>query len=440
MKKQITSSVYYLILALSFIHVGCEALELVTDEIKQISKDAKALEEAERAKEAAAKAQEKEIKQQLYAEADFQARKSSNSRERNSPQKHTGRHSKPRENLQSAVIPTPTSDFTNKWIYIRAQHSGKYLDVSGNSQDDRAQLIQWPLHGGKNQQFKLVSAADPDYVHIQARHSGKYLDVSGNSQDDGAQLIQWPLHGGKNQQFALILPDKPPANTVWLYQHVNYQGKLMEASANIAWIGNEFNDLVSSVRVGPSAEVTLYEHKDYKGKTLTVRKDTPDLRKRGFNDKMSSLKIISLLPYIYGSLQGGAGGADFRDTPPDGSHLRKVAIRHGWGVDAIQVTYKRLNGSDQTLNRHGGGGGDLSQFELNQGEYLTKIEGKQGSFIGSLTFYTNTGKKYGPYGTAQGQWSGDSFTITAPSDHEIIGFYGKSGTHVNSIGILVRKQ
>jgi Ricin-type beta-trefoil lectin domain-like len=35
------------------------------------------------------------------------------------------------------------------------------------------------------------------------KHSGKVLDVSGNSGADGAPLLQWDWNGGDNQQWLL---------------------------------------------------------------------------------------------------------------------------------------------------------------------------------------------------------------------------------------------
>ena len=46
------------------------------------------------------------------------------------------------------------------------------------------------------------ASAAATYYSIVARHSGKRLDVSGASQSDGAGAIQWPCHGGYNQQWS----------------------------------------------------------------------------------------------------------------------------------------------------------------------------------------------------------------------------------------------
>ena len=84
---------------------------------------------------------------------------------------------------------------------IVVNHSGKVLDVEGASKENGAKLIQWDWHGGRNQQFKIISSNSAFF--IVAEHSNKALDVSGASRDLGAPLIQWERHGGSNQRFKL---------------------------------------------------------------------------------------------------------------------------------------------------------------------------------------------------------------------------------------------
>jgi hypothetical protein len=68
--------------------------------------------------------------------------------------------------------------------------------------DDVTPIIQYPSHGGGNQQWRMEPTSD-GYVRFVARHSGKVLDVEGASLDDGARVIQYTGHGGANQQWRL---------------------------------------------------------------------------------------------------------------------------------------------------------------------------------------------------------------------------------------------
>ena len=80
-----------------------------------------------------------------------------------------------------------------------ARHSGKCLDVSGESTEDGASVIQWQCHSGANQQWRVEAVTGGH--RLVARHSGKCLDVTGWSLDDGASIIQWQCHGGANQTW-----------------------------------------------------------------------------------------------------------------------------------------------------------------------------------------------------------------------------------------------
>ncbi|MCX9073109.1 MAG: RICIN domain-containing protein [Candidatus Methanoperedens sp.] len=48
-----------------------------------------------------------------------------------------------------------------------------------------------------------------DYYAIIAKHSGKCLDVAGESQEPGANVQQWDCHGGNNQLWKLVISQTP---------------------------------------------------------------------------------------------------------------------------------------------------------------------------------------------------------------------------------------
>jgi hypothetical protein len=85
--------------------------------------------------------------------------------------------------------------------------SGKVLDVPELSKEEGVDLIQWEDNGGENQQWKvekLPKEKGDKGNTIKSRCSGLVLDVAGASKDDGAGVIQWGLHGDKNQQWELV--------------------------------------------------------------------------------------------------------------------------------------------------------------------------------------------------------------------------------------------
>lgn len=80
---------------------------------------------------------------------------------------------------------------------------------------------------------------------------------------------------------------------ICFYEHVNYQGASFCTSANSSWVGQSWNDRVSSVKVKSGYKVQLYEHSNYGGRSITLSGDTSSLVSLGFNDLASSLKVTA---------------------------------------------------------------------------------------------------------------------------------------------------
>jgi len=80
------------------------------------------------------------------------------------------------------------------------------LDVTGGAgatgDGAKIQLWGWGPPGGANQQWKPVSLGGGRYKLI-ARHSGKCLDVPGQTTELGVQLQQWTCNGTVAQSFQL---------------------------------------------------------------------------------------------------------------------------------------------------------------------------------------------------------------------------------------------
>jgi Ricin-type beta-trefoil lectin domain len=79
---------------------------------------------------------------------------------------------------------------------------GQAWDVSGVSLADAAAIHLWAYGGGNNQQWLPVAEGGGTY-HLIARHSGKCLDVPGNSSADAVQLQQFACNGSGAQSFRL---------------------------------------------------------------------------------------------------------------------------------------------------------------------------------------------------------------------------------------------
>jgi hypothetical protein len=95
--------------------------------------------------------------------------------------------------------PPPSTSYYN----LVARQSGKCLDITGGSDLDGTNAIQWSCNGGDNQRWRLV-ASGGGYSELVARDSGKCLDIEGGSDLDGANAIQWSCNGGDNQRWRLV--------------------------------------------------------------------------------------------------------------------------------------------------------------------------------------------------------------------------------------------
>ncbi|MFI7497652.1 RICIN domain-containing protein [Streptomyces sp. NPDC049687] len=88
------------------------------------------------------------------------------------------------------------------YYHLISVHSGKVLDVNGNSTSDGAGIIQYQDNGGKNQEWQLKSTGD-GYYELVNHNSGKVLEVKGASTADFAAVQQATDTGAANQQWRI---------------------------------------------------------------------------------------------------------------------------------------------------------------------------------------------------------------------------------------------
>ncbi|XP_068649280.1 jacalin-related lectin 3-like [Aristolochia californica] len=141
-------------------------------------------------------------------------------------------------------------------------------------------------------------------------------------------------------------------------------------------------------------------------------------------------------PVKYGPW-GGSGGSVFDDGAYTG--VRQITLTRNAGITSIKVVYDK-SGIALGSWKHGGAGGiktDKIMFDYPY-EILTHITGYYGTtlFMGptavkSLTFHT-TKRKYGPYGEEQG-----TFFSSSKCEGMIVGFHGRKGWYIDSIGVHV---
>src|SRR5260370_216507 len=125
---------------------------------------------------------------------------------------------------------------------------------------------------------------------------------------------------------------------------------------------------------------------------------------------------------------GGHGGNPFED--PSDQQIKEIIIHWGSDLDSITVTF--WNG---TSIQHGGTGGEnVREFDLEAGEFITQISGNYDSVIKAISFDTNQGRHFGPFGPNNGNVP---FMLPACAPGRVVGFFGRSGGYLDAIGLLV---
>jgi hypothetical protein len=82
-----------------------------------------------------------------------------------------------------------------------------------------------------------------------------------------------------------------PQNGVCFYDNVNYSGQSFCIDTNRANPLVAMNDRISSFRVFGNAAVTVYQDRDFQGRSQTFASDINDLRRDGWNDSITSVRV-----------------------------------------------------------------------------------------------------------------------------------------------------
>ena len=130
---------------------------------------------------------------------------------------------------------------------------------------------------------------------------------------------------------------------------------------------------------------------------------------------------------------GGTGGTAFNDITaiPASASVSSLSLSSGNRVDNIG-----LGLSTGTTFAHGGTGGTAATLALPGGEYPTSLYVCEGSYnSGERLFYAKWTTSLG-HTLSGGTTTSDCTTFTAPSGYEISGFFGRSGTEVDKLGVF----
>ena len=130
---------------------------------------------------------------------------------------------------------------------------------------------------------------------------------------------------------------------------------------------------------------------------------------------------------------GGSGGAPFTDLTalPAGAATAAVSLRSGNRLDQIGLAL--ANGTSFT---HGGTGGTAASLTLASGEHVASVELCRGQYNGGERLF------YAKFTTDQGRVlaggvaTSDCVTYATPAGWQLAGFYGRSATAVDQVGLI----
>ena len=129
---------------------------------------------------------------------------------------------------------------------------------------------------------------------------------------------------------------------------------------------------------------------------------------------------------------------------PCGVDIAHINLRHGGGLDSIQVTYKTYDGKTIVGPKHGGDGGGetVIAFDLENNERIVTVAGTVKQFtVQQITFVTqkDSGELqiYGPYG---GRCSGQCDTVMFLVHGKINSIFGRADAYVRAIGFYFEED
>jgi hypothetical protein len=146
------------------------------------------------------------------------------------------------------------------------------------------------------------------------------------------------------------------AGQACIYQHKDYGGKkaCYNIGTNKSWIGDDWNDMVSSVKLSGTAAIALWEHKGYGGYKDTYTSSSGWIGKK-HNDEYSSFKVYGKTGtknIAWSSLKNVMpadarkftlrGTVTIDDTSPDGKRL----VNYAMSTDSVTSACNSVTGGE----------------------------------------------------------------------------------------------
>jgi len=85
--------------------------------------------------------------------------------------------------------------------------------------------------------------------------------------------------------------DGQPQCCITAYEDINYAGQSKQFCGAVTYLGNDWNDRISSIKIQSGCVVEIYDNRDYQGEEKILGSDFPSLGGTlNMNDRISSLK------------------------------------------------------------------------------------------------------------------------------------------------------
>ena len=200
------------------------------------------------------------------------------------------------EGVDASQTWTFTEVMNGKGVYSICSYGNKNrgMDVVDFSKDNGAQVQLYDYLGNPHQQFILYDCGE-GYYQLVARNSGKVVEIPQSSKGNGEWIKIFDNNGTHTQQWAVVENRYDEASAVTLYTDEGYKGKavtLSEGEYNLSRMGlyNQKDNDMSSLKVTPGFKVTIYEDDNFNGKSKSYTASESFVGEE-WNDKMSSLKV-----------------------------------------------------------------------------------------------------------------------------------------------------
>jgi Ricin-type beta-trefoil lectin domain-like len=374
--------------------------------------------------------------------------------------------------LQTWTFETALNGFQR----IKNKQTGLCLAVSGDNSDNGAGIVQATCSDVPGQRFRAMPVdGRPNTYRFQGNLSGRCLQIQGGSVTTGAKLEQGECTGSAEAQFLV-----PASGTCTEIKACAYDGggcTQYETCLDLRFNHKSCGDLDECAQdPGRCGSGFTCKNNDRSPPTCEDVKDCDGwnaIRNCGIDSRCVELipgfrcddiDECAENPGICGTWtmhrcinhyragyacadrnplelpSHGGGGGNWFSWEVGGGHIDWLTIRYGARVDGIAIGYTQEDGQTGGVAFGGSGGTSAHTIYLRPEEYIIGIYGNASSRVDAIAFriwnrLSDQSYDTGYFGRTNTPYYED---FPDPSFWVGTGFYGKAGTEIDQIGLIVR--